>query len=149
MAKQITGDAQGHSSRASSWHCWPAEPPTVTRSRPECGIEGFTDIAEGTVHALLVRIEQRGLVDIEKVPYEKGPPRKVYTLNPAGRDHLAQFWLTWDFVAERIENLEQKGIHAAWIEKITGSLERGKEYRQYKVRVRGSPGELPASGPGP
>ncbi|MEI2785256.1 MAG: PadR family transcriptional regulator [Candidatus Nanopelagicales bacterium] len=71
--------------------------------------QGFTDIAEGTVYALLVRIEQRGLVDIEKVPSEKGPPRKVYTLNAAGRDHLAQFWLTWDFVAERIENLRTEG----------------------------------------
>ncbi len=26
--------------------------------------QGFTDIAEGTVYALLVRIEQRGLVDV-------------------------------------------------------------------------------------
>ena len=46
--------------------------------------QGFTDIAEGTVYALLVRIEQRGLVDVEKVPSEKGPPRKVYTLNAQG-----------------------------------------------------------------
>ena len=36
--------------------------------------QGFSDIAEGTVYALLVRIEQRGLVDVEKVPSEKGPP---------------------------------------------------------------------------
>ena len=35
--------------------------------------QGFTDIAEGTVYALLVRIEQRGLVDVAKVPSEKGP----------------------------------------------------------------------------
>ncbi len=71
--------------------------------------QGFTDIAEGTVYALLVRIEQRGLVDVAKVPSEKGPPRRVYTLNDTGRDHLAQFWLTWDFVAERIENLRTEG----------------------------------------
>ena len=45
--------------------------------------QGFSDIAEGTVYALLIRIEQRGLVDVEKVPSEKGPPRKVYTLNAA------------------------------------------------------------------
>ena len=38
--------------------------------------QGFSDIAEGTVYALLIRIEQRGLVDVEKVPSEKGPPRK-------------------------------------------------------------------------
>ena len=37
--------------------------------------EGFADIVEGTVYALLLRIEQRGLVDIEKVPSGMGPPR--------------------------------------------------------------------------
>src|SRR6266542_2776433 len=47
--------------------------------------QGFSDIAEGTVYALLVRIEQRGLVDVEKIPSEKGPPRKVYSLNAQGR----------------------------------------------------------------
>ena len=51
--------------------------------------QGFVDIAEGTVYALLVRIEQRGLVDVEKVPSEKGPPRKVYSMNPQGEDYLA------------------------------------------------------------
>ena len=66
---------------------------------------GFSDIAEGTVYALLVRIEQRGLVDVEKVPSEKGPPRKVYSLNTQGRDQLAEFWRTWSFLAEHIEQL--------------------------------------------
>jgi PadR family transcriptional regulator PadR len=47
--------------------------------------QGFSDIAEGTVYALLIRVEQRGLVDVEKVPSQKGPPRKVYTLNAAGK----------------------------------------------------------------
>ena len=67
--------------------------------------QGFSDIAEGTVYALLVRIEQRGLVDVEKVPSEKGPPRKVYTLNAPGRDYLEEFWRTWSFLSERIEAL--------------------------------------------
>ena len=67
--------------------------------------QGFSDIAEGTVYALLVRIEQRGLVDVRKVPSEKGPPRKVYSLNPSGREHLAEFWATWGFLTERIEML--------------------------------------------
>lgn len=66
---------------------------------------GFSDIAEGTVYALLVRIEQRGLVDVEKVPSEKGPPRKVYSLNAQGRDQLADFWRTWSFLASHIEQL--------------------------------------------
>lgn len=69
--------------------------------------QGFTDIAEGTVYAVLVRIEQRGLVDVEKVPSEKGPPRKVYSLNARGRDYLDEFWRTWSFLTEQLEQLHE------------------------------------------
>jgi PadR family transcriptional regulator PadR len=68
---------------------------------------GFSEIAEGTVYALLIRIEQRGLVDVEKVPSEKGPPRKVYTLNDQGRAQLGDFWRTWSFLQERIDRLRE------------------------------------------
>nr|WP_212763501.1 PadR family transcriptional regulator [Gordonia araii] len=71
--------------------------------------QGFTEIAEGTVYALLVRIEQRGLVDVEKVPSEKGPPRKVYSLNADGRAYLDEFWTTWDFLTERLDRLHKGG----------------------------------------
>ncbi len=71
--------------------------------------QGFDDIAEGTIYALLVRVEQRGLVDVEKVPSEKGPPRKVYTLNAAGREYLDEFWRNWSFLAERLEQLHREG----------------------------------------
>lgn len=66
---------------------------------------GFSQIAEGTVYALLVRVEQKGLVDVEKVASEKGPPRKVYSLNADGREYLEEFWRTWTFLAERIRQL--------------------------------------------
>jgi PadR family transcriptional regulator PadR len=71
--------------------------------------QGFSDMAEGTVYALLVRIEQRGLVDVERVPSEKGPPRKVYSLNAQGRDYLDEFWRTWSFLAGRLEQLRDGG----------------------------------------
>ena len=71
--------------------------------------QGFTDLVEGTVYALLIRIEQRGFVDVEKVPSEKGPPRKVYTLNALGREQLDEFWRTWSFLAERLEKLHEGG----------------------------------------
>jgi PadR family transcriptional regulator PadR len=71
--------------------------------------QGFSDIAEGTVYALLIRIEQRGFVDVVKVPSEKGPPRKVYSLNAQGRDYLDEFWRTWTFLAERLEQLKEGG----------------------------------------
>ena len=70
--------------------------------------QGFADIVEGTVYALLVRVEQRGFVDVEKVPSEKGPPRKVYSLNASGREQLGEFWRTWSFLSERIEQLHRE-----------------------------------------
>jgi PadR family transcriptional regulator PadR len=71
--------------------------------------QGFTDIAEGTVYALLVRIERRGFVDVAKVPSEKGPPRRVYSLNALGQQYLEEFWSTWSFLAERLEQLREGG----------------------------------------
>ena len=73
--------------------------------------QGFTDIAEGTIYALLVRIEQRGLVDVEKVPSVKGPPRKVYSLNSQGEEYLNEFWRTWSFLQSRIEQLRRQIEH--------------------------------------
>jgi PadR family transcriptional regulator, regulatory protein PadR len=89
----------------------------ILSGRPTYGYEitawlreqGFADIAEGTVYALLVRVEQRGLVDVEKVPSEKGPPRKVYSLNAAGRAYLDEFWRNWSFLTERLEQLHKGG----------------------------------------
>ena len=73
--------------------------------------QGFSDIVEGTVYALLVRVEQRGLVDVTKVPSEKGPPRKVYSLNAQGREYLDEFWSTWSFLAARIGLLHDHTEH--------------------------------------
>jgi PadR family transcriptional regulator PadR len=71
--------------------------------------KGFADIAEGTVYALLIRIEQRGLVDVQKVPSEKGPPRKVYSLNEQGQEYLEDFWRTWSFLTDQLEQLREGG----------------------------------------
>ena len=69
--------------------------------------QGFSDLVEGTVYALLIRIEQRGFVDVERIPSEKGPPRKVYSVNAQGRAQLQEFWRTWSFLAERIQRLHE------------------------------------------
>jgi PadR family transcriptional regulator PadR len=87
----------------------------ILEERPAYGYEitawlreqGFSDIAEGTVYALLIRVEQRRLVDVEKVPSEKGPPRKVYSLNARGRGYLEEFWANWGFLSDRIERLRR------------------------------------------
>jgi len=89
----------------------------ILSARPAYGYEitarlreqGFSDIAEGTVYALLVRVEHKGLVDVENHPSEKGPPRKVYSLNAQGHEYLAEFWRTWRFLTGRLEQLREGG----------------------------------------
>lgn len=89
----------------------------ILSSQPAYGYEitarlralGFADIVEGTVYAVLIRIEQRGLVDVAKVPSQLGPPRKVYTLNDRGREYLDEFWKTWSFLTQRLEQLHEGG----------------------------------------
>ena len=86
----------------------PAHGYEITASLRE---QGFSDIAEGTVYALLVRIEQRGFVDVEKVPSEKGPPRKVFSLNGRGEEQLDGFWEAWTFLSTRLEQLRTRTDH--------------------------------------
>lgn len=69
---------------------------------------GFTDVVEGTVYTILLRLEANKLVDIEKLPSDVGPPRKFYSLNAAGRKELALFWAKWKFVSSRIHELKEK-----------------------------------------
>lgn len=68
---------------------------------------GFTDVVEGTVYTILVRLEKNKLVDIEKKPSEIGPPRKFFVLNEAGRKELQKFWAKWAFVSSKINELKE------------------------------------------
>jgi PadR family transcriptional regulator PadR len=63
---------------------------------------GFDDIVEGTVYTILVRIEKKGLVEIEKKKSELGPARKFYTLNDKGEQELNDFWKRWSFLEEKM-----------------------------------------------
>ena len=69
---------------------------------------GFTDVVEGTVYTILVRLEKNKLVNIEKKPSDMGPPRKFFALNDAGREELRKFWEKWEFVSSRMNELKEK-----------------------------------------
>jgi PadR family transcriptional regulator PadR len=70
---------------------------------------GFTDVVEGTVYTILLRLEKKELVTLERRPSEVGPPRKFYALNDAGRAELALFWTRWEFVATTLDHLRTGG----------------------------------------
>lgn len=66
---------------------------------------GFTDVVEGTVYTILIRLERNKLVETTKKPSEMGPPRKFFTLNDTGRDELRKFWEKWGFVVSKLNQL--------------------------------------------
>ena len=68
---------------------------------------GFTEVVEGTVYTILVRLEKSGLVATDKKPSELGPPRKFYSLTKTGQAELKNFWAKWDFVSSKINELKE------------------------------------------
>lgn len=69
---------------------------------------GFTDVVEGTVYTILLRLEKSKLVEITKKSSDMGPPRKFFTLNDAGHEELRRFWEKWEFIASKINQLKEE-----------------------------------------
>lgn len=71
---------------------------------------GFTDVVDGTVYTILIRLERNKLVEVIKKPSDMGPPRKFFTLNDAGRKELLRFWDKWEFLSSRLRELKEKEL---------------------------------------
>jgi len=67
---------------------------------------GFTDVIEGTVYTILIRLEKNALVEVTKRVSRLGPPRKFFTLNDAGLKELRKFWQKWEFIVSRMNRLK-------------------------------------------
>ena len=68
---------------------------------------GYEDVVEGTVYTILIRLEKNKLVNMQKKKSELGPPKKLYSLNEAGREELKLFWQKWDFLESKINKLRE------------------------------------------
>ena len=77
----------------------------ITRKLNELG---FSDVVDGTVYTILVRLEKNKLVETTKKKSDIGPPRKFFTLNDAGREELKKFWKKWEFVSSKINLLKEE-----------------------------------------
>jgi len=69
---------------------------------------GFSDVVDGTVYTILIRLEKNKLVEITKKPSDMGPQRKFFALNDAGRKELRKFWDKWEFLSSKIGELKEK-----------------------------------------
>ncbi|WP_251712024.1 PadR family transcriptional regulator [Lactococcus ileimucosae] len=68
---------------------------------------GFADVVEGTVYTITSRLERQKLLETEKKVSEKGPARKFFRLNEAGKQELAAFWTRWDFLSEKLAEIRR------------------------------------------
>ena len=76
----------------------------ITRKLNELG---FSDVVDGTVYTILMRLEKNKLVEVTKKKSDIGPPRKFFTLNDAGYEELKKFWKRWEFVSTKINELKE------------------------------------------
>lgn len=64
---------------------------------------GFSDLTEGTLYPLLLRLERKGLIRAEYRAGQGGPSRKYYNLTPDGQQYLEEFMAAWREAAAGID----------------------------------------------
>lgn len=69
---------------------------------------GFTDVKEGTIYPLLVRLEKKKYIESEFRPSPLGPSRKYYILTEDGRTYLEEFIECWNQVSDAMNHIFQK-----------------------------------------
>lgn len=68
---------------------------------------GFSDVAEGTVYAMLLRLEKNGLVRARAEKTHVGPQRRIFTLTEKGTKAREDFWRNWERLQEDVERLRK------------------------------------------
>jgi PadR family transcriptional regulator PadR len=68
---------------------------------------GF-DVNEATVYPILARLQNKGLLKVEKRPSPFGPTRKYYFLTHAGHESLQEFQETWQRIQKIVNQVMQE-----------------------------------------
>ena len=56
---------------------------------------GFSNISEGTIYPLLLRLERNGLIEAQYKESSLGPKRKYFSLSQAGKNEMSAFFSNW------------------------------------------------------
>lgn len=64
--------------------------------------KGFTEVKEGTIYPLLLRLEKNGYITSEFRVSEIGPSRKYYKVTEAGKIRLLEFEEAWQDVVHMV-----------------------------------------------
>lgn len=66
---------------------------------------GFTDVKEGTLYPLLLRLEKKNLIIATFKPSPLGPKRKYYHLTEEGKKYVAEFYQIWQEVTGAVDDI--------------------------------------------
>lgn len=69
---------------------------------------GFSEISEGTIYPLLLRLERNGLIRAQYRQSPVGPKRKYFTILPQGSAEMLAFYASWTELAQAVNVLFEK-----------------------------------------
>ncbi|MEI4769064.1 PadR family transcriptional regulator [Psychrobacillus sp. FJAT-51614] len=70
---------------------------------------GLSDVSEGTIYPVLLRLQKNKLIIGEMRPSDFGPNRKYYSLSAAGKEALEIISEEWNLLSVPINTLLSKG----------------------------------------
>lgn len=66
---------------------------------------GFSDISEGTVYPMLLRLEKKGMITARRKESPVGPKRKYFSLTSDGERELRSFFESWEELCAAVDNV--------------------------------------------
>lgn len=72
--------------------------------------KGFSEIAEGTLYPLLLRLEKQGSIESKLLPSPLGPKRKYFTITEKGLDYLHEFERSWKQLSRNVSEIMEGGM---------------------------------------
>lgn len=70
---------------------------------------GFSNISEGTIYPILLRLEKNDCIVAEYRESPSGPKRKYFSITSTGKKELNAFLLSWQELYNAIGNLFEIG----------------------------------------
>ncbi|MUK89742.1 PadR family transcriptional regulator [Ornithinibacillus sp. L9] len=89
----------------------------IIKQQPTYGYElsvklqgfGLTDVSEGSIYPILLRLQKEQLISGTLIKSEAGPKRKYYHLTNEGQKALQEFIQHWNSIKPPVEKIIEKG----------------------------------------
>lgn len=72
---------------------------------------GFSEVNEGTVYPILIRLEKKGFIASVKKDSPLGPKRKYFHLTDTGLAYLKMFSDIWRETSKTVDYFMEGGVH--------------------------------------